>query len=164
TGESALQALLEPAEDEESKAIHDGSPAELVTSLVEVEGAPELAGHLYPRLKAVAKEGVARLEAYQLHHLADDVQKVAGPSGPSLLLEHQPVAAVRGSLAEVALQPHLSPDLTAKISLQAVGAWLRGQARYREFTDALAVLRDTTLEERRILVAETLDLASHRLD
>ena len=162
TVESVLQALLELAQDQAQRALSATSPAELVGTLLDRAGV--LAVGLRGQIAPLAAGGVGGRPPTELHGLADQVQAVSGPSGPSLLLEHQPVAAVRGSLAEVALQPQLAEAAAQRIALQTIGAWLRASARYAEWGDALVILKETTLEQRGYLVAEALDLASHRLD
>jgi hypothetical protein len=162
TVESVLQALLEFAHDQERAALAQASPPELVGPVFARAG--EAARELHDQLADVVSQGPAGRDAVQLHALADRVRSLVGPSGPSLLVEHQPLAAVRGSLAEVALQPQLAQDAAQTLALQTIGAWLRAGARYNEFTDALRLLAATTVEERGYLTAEALDLASHRLD
>jgi hypothetical protein len=162
TVESVLQALLELARDQEQAALAQASPPDLIGPVLARAG--DAVGELHGQLANVVAQGTAVQDPAQLHALADRVQSVAGPSGPSLLVEHQPVAAVRGSLAEVALQPQLAQDAGQSLALQTIGAWLRAGARYNEFIDALRLLAGTSLQERSYLIAETLDLASHRLD
>lgn len=162
TVESVLQALLELAQDQEQRAVSATSRPELIGTLLDRAGAA--AADVRAELGPIADRGARGIAPAELYGLADRIQSTTGASGPSLLLEHQPVAAVRGSLAEVALQPQLARAAAETLSLQAIGAWLRASARYSEFNEALAILMETTLDERSYLVAEALDLASHRLD
>lgn len=85
------------------------------------------------------------------------------PAGTPTHLEYQPVATVSRSFGELAVQS-TSATARADLSLFATHAWLNSRARLNELRDALTELKGTGLDERRILFAETLDLASHRLD
>ena len=84
-------------------------------------------------------------------------------SAPPTLVEYQPVPAVARSFGELALQS-TTASARAELSLFGAHAWLNSRARLNELLAAVEELKQTTLEERQILVAETLDLASHRLD
>ena len=84
-------------------------------------------------------------------------------SAPPTLAEYQPVPAVSRSFGELALQS-TTASAREELSLFGTYAWLNSHARLNELRDALAELKKTDLDERRILLAETLDLASHRLD
>jgi hypothetical protein len=111
---------------------------------------------------------VDEIPAATLHATANLVASHVGEAGPSVLAAHAPVAALRTSLGEMAVESVSSAALN-ELAPQAIGAWLRAEARRAEFRDALTELRAmgadaAALEARRILVAETLDLASHRMD
>ncbi|MEP6491825.1 MAG: hypothetical protein ABJF01_04065 [bacterium] len=83
-------------------------------------------------------------------------------SAPTLS-EFQPVPALQRSFGELALE---STTVSARSELGLYGAyaWLNSQGRLNEIRDAIISLKETALDERLILVAETLDTASHRLD
>ena len=84
------------------------------------------------------------------------------PNIPTLA-EFQPVQAQRRSFGELALES-TSESARAELGLYGVHAWLNSHARLNEIREALTELKTTSLDERRVLVAETLDIASHRLD
>ena len=68
----------------------------------------------------------------------------------------------RASLAELALTV---PDyLQGNGSMSVLGAYFRAKARLAQFTASARVLIEADLDQRRIVVAETLDCASHRFD
>ncbi len=77
--------------------------------------------------------------------------------------EFQPIQSQARSFAELALES-TTVSARAELGLYGTYAWLHSQGRLNEIREALTELRGTTLIERRILVAETLDIASHRLD
>lgn len=83
-------------------------------------------------------------------------------SAPTLS-EFQPVPVLKRSFGELALES-TTESARSELGLFGVYAWLHSQGRLNEIRDAITDLKTTTLDERRILVAETLDLASHRLD
>ena len=91
-----------------------------------------------------------------------------GPvSGPSALASYQPVAATRTSLPDIAVQFQSDATLNVTaVAFQALSAYAHAQARQAQFKQALLdlVQENPSPEERRVLVAEALDLASHRFD
>jgi hypothetical protein len=97
--------------------------------------------------------------------LFNEAQRVASVMNAPLPThaEFQPIAAVRRSFGELALES-THAEARAELSLFGVHAWLSSRGRLNELRDALAELRDTALDERRILFAESLDIACHRLD
>src|SRR5262249_22078856 len=91
-----------------------------------------------------------------------------GAAGALVVAQHSPIAATRSSLGDIALSS-ASDAAAVQLAPVALGGWLRAQAKFTELKDALTVLAQIPsdpagIETRRILVAETLDLASHRLD
>jgi len=89
-------------------------------------------------------------------------QAIAAPTPPTIE-EYQPVSAFRGSFGEIAVTSTAAAN-RAQFSAFALQAWLDARARLNELTAALNELKDTELNERRILLAESLDIASHRVD
>jgi hypothetical protein len=163
--QSVLQALLELANGMEQAAIRDATSGDRVGELV--DRAVELLPDQGIRQRLVETAGPAamgQVSAEELAPLVDHLDLAVEPAGPSLLAELQPVASVRGSLAEAATQPDLEPAIAGRLAAQAIGAFFRGSARLAAFRAALSELTSTTLDERRVLLAETLDCASHRLD
>ena len=78
---------------------------------------------------------------------------------------YQPIEAARTTYAEMAITA--TSEATRKIFADlAIYAWSNARAELDDMREALAVLADEAIgeEERRILVGETLDVASHRLD
>ena len=163
--DSILQALLEVANGMEVAAVRDAAPHDQVGELVDraAELLPD-AGIRQRLVEAAGPAAAGQLGAAQLAPILEHLDLAVEPAGPGLLANLQPVASVRGSLAEASAQPNLEPAIAARLAAQAVGAYFRGSARLAAFRDALAELATTTLDERRILLAETLDCASHRLD
>src|SRR5262249_1063475 len=91
-----------------------------------------------------------------------------GESGALVLAQHAPVAGLRPSLGDLALST-VSDAAAVNLSPIALGGWLRTQAKLAELKAALKDLHEMPddlagIGSGRILVAETLDRASHRLD
>lgn len=78
---------------------------------------------------------------------------------------YQPIEAARITYAEMAIIA-TSEQTRKKFADLAIYSWSNARAELDDMREALAVLADETIgeEERRILVGETLDVASHRLD
>jgi hypothetical protein len=160
---SVLQALLELALDAEKRAVAAAAPPAHAPQLLD-KAAP-LAGDLGGRLQELTQATLAGdIRPAELHDTADTLAARFGPAGPRLLTLSEPVATVRTSLAEIALQPALPAETSGQLALQTLGAWFRAQARLAQVRDALGVLAAATDDERRIATAEVLDCASHRLD
>jgi hypothetical protein len=78
---------------------------------------------------------------------------------------YQPIEAARKTYAELAITA--TSEKTRQIFADlAIFAWSTARAELDDMREALAVLADEAISEddRRILVGETLDVASHRLD
>lgn len=78
---------------------------------------------------------------------------------------YQPIEAARMTYAEMAITA--TSEKARKIFADlAIYAWSNARAELDDMREALAVLADETIgeDERKILVGETLDVASHRLD
>ena len=105
-----------------------------------------------------------RLSSVALQKEADRVQRVLEAAGPlPTHVEYQPFAATRRGFGELALSAS-SDAAKAALSSYAVWAHMQALARRAELREAVTELRTTSKKERRILLAETIDCASHRLD
>ena len=98
-----------------------------------------------------------------LYAEADKVVTAGGGRAVPTLTELQPIAATRSSFAELSLQSK-APEARAQLSYYGIYSWINARARLAELQSALQDLKSTTLEERRLLIAEALDIASHRVD
>jgi hypothetical protein len=105
-----------------------------------------------------------RLGSRVLREEADRVRALSGADeAGATLAEYQPVAATRRGFGELALTATIE---SARPPLAGLATWahLDALARRAELREAMTELRTTTRDERRTLLAETLDCASHRLD
>ena len=164
--DSVLQALLDVAWDEACRTWTQAQPdrylpplLDLLTldaatrRLVEVAGAgPRVAAEVNPgELHAAAEQVVAT-------RFFDD-QPVDRPN----LAAFEPVAAVRTSLAAVALD--LGDTGEARwVGSAAIGAVLAAAAAAAEVRAAMTALAGCTTEQRGLATAHALDLAAHRVD
>jgi hypothetical protein len=103
------------------------------------------------------------LKADALYAEAAKVTVAGGRAPVPTISELQPIAAARNSFAELALQS-TSAEARGQLGYYAIYAWFNARARFAELQSALQELKSTSLEERRLLIAEALDLASHRVD
>ncbi len=160
---TVLQALLELALDQAHRAVDAAAPIDLLPKTEEIglEVVPDLRDKIVETIAAV--QG-GKMATPVLHETADLVAAKVGAAGPQLLATHQPISALRSSLADVAFQASMPADQEQTVALQSIQAWLRASARLAEVQEALATLRDASTEQRRMAVAATLDCASHRLD
>jgi hypothetical protein len=96
------------------------------------------------------------------------VQAQVGLFDSGQLAARQPVAALSQGTVFATLTSNgreLTPVQTERVGLQLAGAVFAAVRRVSEFRAALQVLQATpSLEERALLLGETLDLSSHRLD
>jgi hypothetical protein len=162
---SVFQALLALSLDAAGNAVAQQAPPHVIGGVLERAGALSAATREQAR-SLVFRVGQA--SAAELHEGANLVAREVGESGALALAQHAPIAAVRTSLGEMALSG-VSEAAATQLAPIALGGWLRAQAKLAELKDALHVLSTMPndpagIEARRILVAETLDLASHRLD
>lgn len=163
--ESVLQALLHLAAEAEERAVSSAGPPERIAGMVERATEVVADASVVSTLQSVVGEVVSGgADRVRVAESLSAIDARVEPAGLGLLSDFQPLAAIRGSLAEVAEQPDLEPALSAKIALQVVGAFLRGTNHVADFNAAIGALARTTLEQRHLLVAEALDCASHRLD
>jgi hypothetical protein len=158
--DSVLQALLVLAWDSAELDVAKASPATVLPSLAEMI-------ELEPVLKARVTATVARADAAdpdELHAVVGLMQD-AGVSvgGASMLRDYQPVEPIQTSLAEVALSAPLSAQ-SRQLAAAALAEWLRAMGYRGEVRAAMHALVTTTVEARRLAVAEALDCSSHRLD
>jgi hypothetical protein len=129
----------------------------------------EIAGHV-TALSAAEREQMvalasraAHVDAGTLTAAAARVRQAIGAPTPPTLLEYQPVKAYQRSFGELALDSTSAAN-RAQFGGFALQVWFDACARLNELTAALAELEQTELEERRILFAESLDIAAHRVD
>ncbi len=157
--ESVFQVLIDLAWDRAKLAVDkdgaDGRLAEIVRN------ATTLSASDREKTLAVA----SRAETADATTLFAEAKRVGSliTTGLPTQVEYQPVAAVSRSFGELAIQS-TSVNARADLSLYATYSWLNSRARFNELRAALGELKVTDLDERRILLAETLDIASHRLD
>jgi hypothetical protein len=157
--QSVLQALLALAWDSARRAAEreaaGGRLAEIVALSDRISGAS--------RERVLALAGTAsEVEPARFHAEAEQLAREVG-ARRAPLAQYQPIPAVARSFGELALSA-TSVAARDDLVVQAVLGWLDARGRFNELRDALVALKATGLDERRILVAETLDTASHRLD
>ena len=72
---------------------------------------------------------------------------------------------LRQSVAQLTLEAS-TPEARREFAFEAVQLWVDSMGAYADMRHGLGILADDTisLNERRLLVGETLDIASHRLD
>jgi hypothetical protein len=156
---SVFQALIELAWDRARRDVDkDSANGQLATI---VASATSLSAVDRDRTLAVANQADA-VPAATLFTEAQRIETALETALPTHA-EFQPVAAMRRSFGELALDS-THAESRAELSLFGVHAWLNSRGRLNELRDALTELRNTSLDERRILFAESLDIASHRLD
>jgi len=157
--QSVLQALLALAWDRARRAAHDEAAGGRLSEIVMAS----------ERIPAASRERVLALaggaaEAAPAQFYAEATRFARElEAKPATLGDYQPIPAVRRTYGELALA---STSIAARddLAVQAVIGWLGARGRLNELRDAALELKSTTLDERRILVAETLDTSSHRLD
>jgi hypothetical protein len=157
---SVLQALLTLSWDAAARAVAAAAPRERILNVIDLATALPAA----TRARAVAMSGAAATASVlSLHTLANEIVATTGEAGFSRLAEHQPAQSLRTSLGQLALE---STSAAARDVLAgfALAAWYRELAKQAELREALKQLKALSRDARRILLAETLDLSSHRLD
>lgn len=160
--QSIFQALLRFARENLDQDQKDSG--DLPDYVKAVEYATSLSSEIRAQALAVASTE-RRAPSHELHAFADQVMALTGATGPMRLAELQPAASTRTSFSGLALES-TSAAVRGELAAAAVATWARWSAHSNEFLEALEHLKaaNLTLKEREILVAETLDLASHRLD
>lgn len=156
---SVFQALLELAWEVAGKAVVKDSADGRLSEVA--RNATTLSAFEREQTLAVATQA-ATTSSVALFAAANRVSATFSGIAPTLS-EFQPVPAQARSFAELTLES-TNVSARAEFGLYGVHAWLQSQGRLNELREALGELRSTALDERRILVAETLDIASHRLD
>ena len=163
---SVLQALVALSWDRASSAVKNASAG---GRLIDVLG---LASESLPAATRDAVRGLAaqadRAPAAAFFQAATRVATSAGPIARPSTAEVQPVQAYAKSFGELALQS-TTDKARGEFATLATIAWLQASARLAELKAALADLvaaarGAATPDALRIAFAETLDLASHRLD
>ena len=156
---SVFQALIELAWDRATRDVDKDSADGRIAAIA--VNATALSTADREQTLAVANRAET-MDAAALFSEANRVASVmSGP--PPTHAEFQPIAAVRRSFSELALES-THAEARSQLSLFGVHSWLNSRGRFNELRDALTELRVTGLGERGILFAEALDLASHRLD
>ncbi|WP_085027882.1 hypothetical protein [Ensifer aridi] len=160
--QSIFQALLQFARENIDQEQKDSG--DLPDYIKAVEYATTLTSEIRAQALAVASTE-RRAPSSELHMFADQVMALTGSTGPMRLAELQPAASTRTSFSGLALESS-SAEARGELAAAAVATWARWSAHSNEFLEALEHLKGAglTLKELEILVAETLDLASHRLD
>ena len=146
-------------------ALGQASPKSILPRLVEASS--KLPIEVRDSVLAIANSD-AVVPTHTLTATANVVVSHVGEVGSVVMSQHAPIPALRTSLGAIAVAA-TSPSAFSEIAPLAVSAWIRALARVAELRDALTELRNigddnAALDVRRILVAETLDLGSHRLD
>jgi len=156
---SVFQVLLELSWDRASREVSSDSANGRLAEIV--SNATALTASDRERTLAVATSATAAPSATLFAEATRLSANFASPA--PTLREYQPVPALERSFGELALDS-TTESARATLGLYGAHAWFLSQGRLNEIREAIIVLRDTALNERRILVAETLDTASHRLD
>ncbi|NRP85244.1 hypothetical protein GFPCMMHI_01129 [Ensifer adhaerens] len=162
---SVLQALAALAWDRAKRELNDSSGQGRLNDIIQATTS------MSPQIKNDVATLVARPDsasADQYYAVATTVLAANQTATVPDIAEVQPVTAYRSSFAQLALES------TADVSRDYFGvitaaAWALASGRLAELKTALTELSaalspDALPGERRILVAETLDTASHRLD
>jgi hypothetical protein len=156
---SVFQALVELAWDRAQRDVEKDSAGGLLAAIT--ANATALSTADRERTLALAQQADTT-DAATLFSQANRVAATIEGRLPTLV-EYQPVASVSRSFGELALES-TNAQAREQLSLFGVHSWLNSRGRFNELRDALSELHNTSLDERRILFAEALDLASHRLD
>ena len=158
---SVLQALLAIALDQAAAAVRDSASSIDVAFLN--TAATGLAKDTRARISNL--NGVTETASSQsLHTMADELVVFSGEAGTSRLSELQPAQPYRTSLASLALDSTASKDTRTELGIAALSGSFRANAVRAEIREAIQVIRNLSTDDRRILLAEMLDLTSHRLD
>jgi hypothetical protein len=157
---SVLQVLAGLAWDRANKDVNDhGALGQIGTIVAQVTA---LSPSDRERMLAVASRAETVAPATLANEAALVRRAIAAEAKPTLA-EYQPVGAFRRSFAEMAIDSTVAANRT-RFSGFALQAWFDARARLNELKTALSEIAGTSLEERKILFAESLDIASHRVD
>lgn len=159
--ETVLQALLALAHDEAEADVAAAAPKirhvrELIEAASEITPARKMATERVLRREATAR-------SHEFAREADALAREVGEHGRETLRAHVPAEGVSLSYHGLATSV-VEEKLRGAFASHGLVAWMRAKARLREVEEAIEILLETTAEERAGLLAETLDLASHRLD
>jgi len=160
TVRSILQALLELSWTSAKNEIDRAAPQSRFSETVALASTIPAAHR--EQLTALSSRADSA-SSVELHAMADSIARVVGESGATKLRQFAPIKVNAASFAEMAASATVASS-RAELASAGLGMWARTSARRAEVREALEDLRATTLDERRILFGETLDLTSHRLD
>jgi len=165
---SVLQVLLgHAAALEEHVRTHEADPEQLglLREVVEATDADVDKGVLFSALNAVE---AGAFETGEVIDAAEQVTRSVGRLDRNVLADRHPIAALRPAttLQQIAgVQPDVARLNRGALGLQLVGEVFQRARWAAAFQEALRVLAQTeSIDERRLLLAETLDCCSHRLD
>lgn len=159
TAQSIFQVLIELAWDHARRAV-DKDGAEGRLPLVAAQ-ASALTSADRERALSLANNAESVSGAALFAEAGRISEAFTGPAPTHA--QFQPVAWAARSFSQLALES-THEQARAELSLFGMHAWFASRGRFNELRDALRTLRATDLEQRRLLLAETLDTASHRLD
>ncbi len=164
--DSVLQALLAIAWDEVKHLRWRASPQEFVSPLIDFVGLdPDIARIV--RLAVSAGGAAVDPPPQQFFAAAEAVESVRyfadQPTERLTIAAIEPISEARTSLAQVALD--MGDTAKAKwAGSSAIADLLYAFGVSGEVREAMAALAAAPLEERRMAVAHSLDIASHRVD
>ena len=157
---SVSQALCALAWDQVDKAVQAAAPASQVPALNAMATSLPAA----TRAKISNLSGIASTASSQtIHAMADEIVAATGEAGIARLSELQPAEVFRTSLGQLAADA-AAPSSKVNLASIALSAWFRANAVQAELREAFELVRLLPTEDRRILLGETLDLTSHRVD
>lgn len=160
TVRSILQAMLAIAWDRAQRGVNAAALPGKIRDVLTL--AKDVPSPLRDRT-ALMSDRVESFSAAELNKHADEVAAAVGESGAGVVQKFSPIESFSKPLADLAKESKLDAS-RASLANAAVGVWSRAAARQAEVREAIQLLMKTTLDERRVLFAELLDLASHRLD
>ncbi|MHB9005650.1 MAG: hypothetical protein ACYDC1_01825 [Limisphaerales bacterium] len=158
--ESVLQALLALAWGAAKQAVEDAAPKSRFSELVGFS--QSLSPARRERVLAVASLA-GTTSSLQLHAEADALVAEVGEAGPARLAAFAPVETYRQPFVDLARSSTIEAA-RSELATAGVSMWMRAVARQAEVRESMQLLKETTLDQRRLLFAELLDLSSHRLD
>ncbi|PPK73927.1 hypothetical protein B0F87_11338 [Methylobacter tundripaludum] len=162
---SVLQALIALSWSRATKEVFDTSAGGKLHDVV------NLAGSLSAKMKEdvlVLADRADRTAPSIFFDTAASISKVTAGTTIPALKQIQPIAAYQTSFGQLALESSTVASRSV-LGTYATITWLEASGRLAELRTALTELvkafdSGMSLNERRILLAETLDIASHRLD
>jgi hypothetical protein len=157
---SVLQALLALALDQSQRAVDAAVPKVNLGNVTTL--ATNVPATVRAQVASVSGMGTAA-SSKTLNTLANQIVATTGEAGYSRLDEHQPARLFQTSLGDLAMTSNVAAS-KAILAGWALAAWVRESAKLAEVREAMTQLKTIPTDDRRILLCETLDLASHRLD